>query len=90
MSLHAFHVDSKPDLIPTQDFYATWGVHTRPELLKLIQKRVTELVSGLSISIHDIPATAEELTVSDEFRWYVTPYDVEATDVDCTTMPLAG
>lgn len=90
MSLHDFQVDSQPDLIPTQDFYASWGVNTRPELLKLIQKRVAELVSGMDISSHDIPATADELNVPDDFRWYVIPHDVEATDVDCSMMPLAG
>ena len=90
MSLHDFHVDSGTDTIPTQDFRTTWNVNTRPELLKSIQNRVMELVHGMDISSRDVPATADELTVTDDFRWFVTPHDVEATDVDCSNMPLTG
>jgi hypothetical protein len=90
MSLHDFYVDSKSDPIPSQDFHTTWGVNTRPELLKLIQNRVADLVEGMDISTRDVPATIEELTVSDDLRWYVIPNDVEATDVDCSKMTLTG
>jgi hypothetical protein len=90
MSLNDFHVDSNSDPIPSQDFHTTWGVHTRPELLKLIQNRVADLVQGMDISTRDVPATSEEMTVSDDVRWFVIPHDIEATDVDCSKMPLAG
>ena len=89
-SLLDFNVIPKSDPIPAQDFCTTWGVSSRPELLKLIQHRVTELVEGMDISNRDMLATADELTLPDDVRWFVVPHDVEATDVDCSKMQLAG